>query len=942
MTDQDCAVAHSLIRFGRFALDVVSRTLSRDGLPVRVRERELSLLIYLASREGAYISRNELISAVWAGSTVTDANVRVQMGALRRLLAGGGQTDFITFSSGRGYRFVSNSPRLATSDPDVTEPDKPAGTSTRAWATRSHNLPIRIKPLFGRDDDLSRLVAHLPLHRLVTIVGPGGIGKTTLALSGAEALLDAYEDGIRLVDLAGLSDPRLISATVAMALNTSLLTDDPVDDLVSFLRDKQILILLDNCEHMIEQVASLVETILTRTQDVRFLTTSREPLRADSEWLFRLGPLDTPPCHAGLNADEIQIYPSVRLFVERVRLSDNQFNLSDADALAVADLCRRLDGIPLAVELAAARVGLFGVKGLSEQLAENFSTLSQGRRTALLRHQTLRATLDWSYDLLGQRERCLLARLAVFRGGFTLSAAQAVTDMATDDIVNGLAELTAKSLLNVDTGCHPALYRMLFLTRDYALDKLQASGEFNRVAKSHAKAYLSLLQDAGSEISRGVSDIWIDDVRCALNWSLSDAGDFEIGMELVLASFGTALRIASLHERGLLLDQASARIEALGERYPVFEMRMLIEKISVLQFSENKEKEMVAISEKAMALAREIQRDFGDITPLLEALITQVSIYFGEANAPEMKNYIRTIRDLPLSDEQRATTVIVLERMEFQAEYIAGNPEKSRSLIEKVLSYPAEVLRARHFTVVDFISPTITGRIFLSRIQWTQGFPEEATRTASHVLELSSSLNAIVQCYVLALSVIPIAIWRGDSTYARALVARLKITATASSLAYWQSWVPYYQAILDAGSHALLNCEVPDQVSASAMNAMQLDHLPTFTPYLLTSAEERLEAGYAAWHASEAYRRQGERHFQMGRLALAQDLFQRAIEIAKAQSALGWELRAAVSLASLWRTEDKRDEAYTLLSNTIDRFTEGFHDADLVAANRLLKQLRTP
>lgn len=937
MADQNCVLSTNLIRFGPFALDVANRVLCRNGSPVRVREREIAILIYLASREGTFVPRDELISAIWAGSTVTDANVRVQMAALRRLLRMSGQGAFVDFAPGRGYRFLA---RPADDQSAVPPPDAPAEKlNSRPIASRTHNLPIRIKPLFGRVDDVSRLITHLPHHRLVTIVGPGGIGKTTLALAGAEALVDAYEDGVRLVDMAGLSDPRLISATVAMAVSTSLISTDPVDDLVKFLRDKQMLILIDNCEHMIEEIASIVEVIMTRTRDVRFLTTSREPLRAESEWLFRLGPLDVPPPNGDLSASESQTYAAVKLFVERVRLSDNEFGLSDADALAVADLCRRLDGNPLAVELAAARVGLFGVQGLSEQLADNFSTLTQGRRTALLRHQTLRATLDWSYDLLAQRERNLLARLAIFRGSFTLSTAQAISGLRADEVVDGLAELTSKSLLNVDATCHPAQYRMLFLTRDYALEKLKSGGEFDLVARRHALAYLSLLQSAGSEVSTGVSDAWIDDIRSALTWTLGETGDFEVGMELVTASFGTALRIASLHERGMLLDLAAARMEALGQRFPVFEMRMLIERISVLQFSENKEAEMTIIADKAMTLAAEIQRDLGDITPLLETLITQVSIYFGEANAPAMQRHIQTIRALPLTPEQRAATIIILERMEFQAEYYAGNLSAARKLIEKVLSYPTPLLRTRHFTIADFISPSITGRIFLSRIYWAQGFPDRASQTSAEVLELALSLNAMVQCYVLAISAIPIAIWRGNRAYAKELVRQLKLTSTASSLEYWQSWVPYYQIILNFDPGEFLPPEARDQVSASAVNALQLDHLPTFSLCLPDASIRRLEAGYSTWQAPEVWRRRGDQFFREGRLQEAQVFLKRALEIAKAQSAFSWELRAATSLAHLWQAEEKQFEAHGLLSDTLDRVTEGFTDSDVQLGHRLLEGL---
>jgi len=959
VADQDCALPPRLITFGRFSLDLGKRTLCKDGCPVHVRGRELAILTYMVARSGTYVSREELIKAVWGDALVSDANLRVQMAALRRLLGhGSNKHAFVTFLPGQGYIFqteteTSRAPAPASASASASALPSPVPAPVTATATapapahsvvaiasRAHNIPVRIKPVIGREDALHRLINHLPLHRLVTIVGAGGIGKTTVALACAEASFDAYEDGVRLVDLAGIADPRLVPATVAMALNTSLISPDPIDDLVKYLRDRQTLIVLDNCEHLVEHIATLVEAILTRTGDVHFLTTSREPLRADSEWVFRLGPLDVPPAGDNLGARESLTYSTVKLFIERVRLADNQFELVDGDAVAVADLCRRLDGNPLAVELAAARVGLFGIQGLAAQLAESFSTLTQGRRTALPRHQTLRATLDWSYDILTQRERQLLARLAIFRGEFTLSSAYAIAGMPLDEVVNGLAELTAKSLLNANTAVHPAQYRMLFLTRDYAMEKLVASAEFDIVAYRHAKAYLALLQAAGNDLSNGVSDVWVDDVRSALTWALGDKGDFELGMDLVTASFGTALRIASLHERGMLLDLATHRMMAIGKRYPIFEMRMLIERISVLQFSDNKEAEMPRIAERAMALAAEIRHESGDLTPLLETLITQVSIYFGDGNAPEMMRHIRLIRTLPLSDEQRQATIILLERMEFQAEYFAGNLPIALTIIKKVLAYPPNMLRVRHFTIADFITPNITGRIFLSRIQWQQGFPEKATKTSDEAIELASTLNAMVQCYVLALSAIPIAIWRGQKNRASHLIARLETVATASSLAYWQSWVPFYDAVLRLQHCGEGASDDHIEVWNAAINNMQLDHIPTLTTRLSAASKGRVDAGYSAWQAAEVLRLEGEAYLEDGKPDLAGQRFDSALSLAREQTALAWELRAATSLAKLWQAQGENDKAAGLLAGILDKFTEGFADIDLFQATALLAQVR--
>lgn len=330
---------------------------------------------------------------------------------------------------GRGYQFVA---------PISSADDTSAAASPSA--KRLHNLPTMLTRLIGRADTVSKLAQQLQRRRFLSIVGTGGVGTTSVALALAEALLSSYEDGVWFVELAPLVDPRLVPAALAAALGLEFRAEDLLPALLSALRYKQMLLDLDNCEHVIDAAAGLAASILSEVPSVHILATSREPLRAAGEYVHRLRPLASPPREAQLTAAEALTYPAVQLFVERAAASLGEFELHDADAPSVADICAKLDGVPLAIEFAAARADAFGVRDLASRLDDCLRLLTTGRRTALPRHRTMRATLDWSYEFLPELERLVLQRLAVFAGACSLEAAIAVTassEVAASEIPEG-------------------------------------------------------------------------------------------------------------------------------------------------------------------------------------------------------------------------------------------------------------------------------------------------------------------------------------------------------------------------------------------------------------------------------------------------------------------------------------------------------------------------
>jgi DNA-binding winged helix-turn-helix (wHTH) protein len=391
--------------FGPFRLLPRQHLLLQDDKPVSLGSRAFEILIALVEHAGEMLDKGALEARAWPGLAVEESNLRAQITALRRVLAQGGTGEsYVVTVPGRGYRFVAPVARSAREAVQAQV------------AHRRHNLPGRLTRPIGRAEVIAMVSSRLQRRRFITIIGPAGIGKTTVALAVADKLMASYQDGAWFVDLAPVSDPSLVASALASLLGVGVRSDDPFPALTSFVCDKSMLLLFDTCEHVVQASARLAEELLKAAPNVHILATSRVPLRAEDERMQRLSPLETAPPSAALTATEALAYPAVHLFVERASASANGYELIDADAPLVAQICRKLDGIALAIELAAGRVGAFGVRGVAARLGNRFQLLTHGRSTALPRHQTLRAALDWSYELLSEAERVVMRRLGVICG----------------------------------------------------------------------------------------------------------------------------------------------------------------------------------------------------------------------------------------------------------------------------------------------------------------------------------------------------------------------------------------------------------------------------------------------------------------------------------------------------------------------------------------------
>jgi predicted ATPase/DNA-binding winged helix-turn-helix (wHTH) protein len=524
-------------RFGRFRLEPARRALLVDGEPARLGARAIDVLVALVQRRDRVVGKNELFDLVWPGLVVEENNLQVHVSALRKLL--GAQT--IATIPGRGYQFVARlddegEPRRGGAPADVAH-----GVPTAA-ASRT-NLPAHLPALIGRADEIEAVAALVRDNAVVTLAGAAGIGKTALALAVAQLAVDAYPGGVWWVELAALTDPKQVAPLVGRTLGVVGEDGRPSSAAVATaLRAQRRLLVLDNCEHVLDAAAALVEALRRAAPQVHVLATSQENLKVAGEQVFRLSPLAV----AEGDFDTAAHSGAVELFVARAQAADRGFVLTRENLGAVVEICRRLDGLPLAIELAAARLPLLGVDGVRARLNERFRVLTGGARLAARRHQTLRAAFEWSHDLLTDPEQTVFRRLGVFVGGFSLELAQRV---ACDERIDGwavldhLGVLVDKSLVIAEGRSAPR-YRLLETGRAFALEKLEQAGETDEWLRRHALALREALAGFDDAVAREPRfdhlvhrfEPEVDNLRAALAWACGTGGDRETAIALVACS----------------------------------------------------------------------------------------------------------------------------------------------------------------------------------------------------------------------------------------------------------------------------------------------------------------------------------------------------------------------------------------------------------------------
>jgi predicted ATPase/DNA-binding winged helix-turn-helix (wHTH) protein len=941
-------------------VDLVRRELRASGVVVPIGDRAFDILEALIQAGGALVTKNELMSQVWPGISVEDNTLQVHVSALRKAL--GPDRALLKTASGRGYRLLGNwtlGPSGGSEAEPIAEPTPQADPPARM------NLPTNGgADLIGRDSDIDGVQVLLSSYRIVTLTGPGGIGKTKLALEVARRLFPSFQGDICAVELVSISDPALVPSAVAGALRLKLGGSEiSVEAVGRAVGETRVLIILDNCEHVIDAAARLSETMVRLCPLATILATGREELRIEGECVYAVPPLTVPPADE-LDPSGIRRYSAVQLFLANITALRVEFSPPAEDLVTIAALCRRLDGIPLAIEFAAARVATLGVREVAARLDNRFDLLTVGRRTALPRHQTLGAILDWSYDLLSETERVILRRLSVFAGPFSLEAAQSVAAGDPVDgrqIIGAVADLVAKSLIAAESTDKSVSYRLLETTRAYMLTKIATDDERAAIARLHARYYCKFLEQAESDTSRDpvfeAREAYrglLPNVRAALEWCFSADGDREIGAALAAASAPLFLDLSLLTECRNWAERSIASLDDVT-RGTSRELKLQISLAVSLMFTKGNN-EIVRIAFERGLLLAEQREDPRHLRILvgLHLLLIRVGDYSASLAVARSAETIAKAIAKPGSDPVRTA---VADAMLGHSEYELGDLIRAQSHLEAALAgFP---LRPYSSLARFGFDHRIRALLVLTRTLWLRGFADQALTVARQTLADAETLDHPVSLCVCLIYTGMTFLCVGDWTMADEIIERQIAHSTRYSLAPYYAIGRGFKGVLclkrgeTAAGIGLL------RTSLATLRAERHEtHAPSFGGDLaeglaasnqfeaaLESIDETLSRDCGqSYYTPELWRIKG--HILASapgdRTAEAEEWLLRAMDKARQQSALSLELRAALNFAETRARQHRRDEGRVTLKAVYGRFTEGFGTADLRSARTLLATLQSP
>lgn len=939
------------LRFGPFELNVAERSLSKANQIIPLGGRAYDILMALLESAGEVVPKSELIAKAWPDVTVEEGSLRVHLSALRKAL-GDGQfgNKYIANIQGRGYSFIAPVTRLHA--------DSDRGSASSGLS----NLPPALGRMVGRNNVVLEIQRLLQTEqRLITILGAGGIGKTTIALSVAHRALADFSGAVFFVDLSTASDNEQVIGAVASAVGLAPQLVDPREALLNFLRARRALVILDSCEHLIERTAEIADHIFRNTPGIYILATSRETLRVPGECVFRLCPLDCPPEQPRPTASEVLAYPAARLFAERVSARRGNFSLSDDEAPMVAEICRKLDGIALAIELAAGRAAVFGVRNTVARLGSRLDLLKFGRRTANPRHQTLKATLDWSHDHLSEVERIVLRRVAIFIGHFSLEAACAVAEQGGIDrteIEGAVESLVNKSLIVAWPSYRRMLYRLLDTTRSYALEKLAASGEHNSMAAYHASYLSQSLQNTRGNLfdlgpGQFLADaiqLYLGDIRTALEWSFGPDGSDGAAIRMAAAASQLFVAKSLFVECRDWMEKAIDRIAADCDPRDQMEIHASLA-LSLMFTAGNSERVRDAFN-TALTFAERREEAYQQLR-LLSGLSMYLHRTIDAAGSLEVALRAESVAKKTGSPEDAA----LADSMLGAAYYMLADHVRAPKYLERALHRsPA----SRRFNATQYLFDLRTTSLFnLTRSHWFAGNLDKAVGYSGRTIEeAEKSDHPIALCRALILTM-PLYFWIDDLGQAERNLSALELTADKYSLEPFRAVAVGLRGryLVRVGQTEDGMCHLRD--SLEKLRILRYEMLVTdFVSELAVSLAKQNECAeaLALIDGSIATQLGSKRPLHLPALFLAKgsalvcgesqqrdlavECFEEAMTLAGQQSALSFELRAGLELARLWIDRGQIRRAHDLIEPIHGRFTEGFGTPDLALARQILEQTR--
>jgi len=945
--------AQEIISFGPFRLYPSERVLKNGDQSVKLGSRAFDILLVLVEHAGELVGHKELVAKVWPGVFVEEVSLRVHIAALRKALdTGEAGARYLANVPGRGYRFVAPTSR------ERVESILPAANTA---FDALYPLPPRLTRMVGREETVREICQKLIAERFVSIVGPGGMGKTTVALAVAHASLMEFRGAVCFVELSPLSDPQLLASTVASGFGLPVQSQDPIPGLVAHLRGKRVLLILDSSEHLISQAAVVAERLFSDVPDLHILVTSREILRVEGESVHHLSSLESPPDNPDLTAAEMLNFPAAQLFVERAASSGAPIQLRDSDAPIVGNICRRLGGIALAIELAAGRVGAHGLWEIARLLDSQFALRWPGRRTAPPRHQTLSATLDWSYNLLSDVERTVLRRLSVFVAGFTFEAAQRVAgdpDIGNEEVFDAVTGLLVKSLASADTSGSATRYRLLDTTRTYAAMKLTDAGERNILRRRHAEYYRELLRNTAGDADLPADErrdlaTHLGDIRAALNWAFGSDGDPSLAVDL--ASYSTSIWLgkalfAECHE---VMTKAAAVASNKGGEPTEQQLVIYLALASAEIFTVGLSDEVMVIWTKALKLAESLHDVPSQLVCYLPLWGRKIRAALYDDALDSAQRCAEAAKKAP--DPGPAA---MAEWMLGHTKHHLGRLAEARVHLQRSLDIDTEKARLAQVKVAGYDRRVDTLGNLASTL-WLQGFSEQARLLGVRALEEARPLQ-------FALPVSVAMTWAGFNRYLSdtdidavehdivELMEHARTHSIGNQLGIGQCLLGLCQTrrnqfdaatplvreglrLLAEAQYEVFSPVVLAHLCESAIAANR--HNDALS--LMAQLESR-DRNAEHWCTPEILRVKGLIALSDERdEAAAADFFSRSGALARKQGALAWELRAAMNLGKLWATESRESDALDLLEPLYGSFTEGFETADLIAARRLIDELRS-